>query len=469
MGGAQVVGLVTGAVLVVTVLVAVVMWSARRRRGRTADTEAELSGLEAKAGSALVRADERARLAEDELAFAEAELGQDATSDLAGHVRAAREKIRDAFHHNQLLHDHVPDTDAERREWSARIVGLCGDAETVLDALDQGLDARRRTARGTPDALQRIAGQVERVRGTISSARADVEDLASRYTPQALRPVADNPDQAARLLDFAERGLASARRTLDDGEPTRAAATARAAEESVVRAEGLLKAVRDFEGEALGAEAALGAMVAESQQELAQARALPAAQRSGQVDDAIDALQTALDALPRLGDPADPVGSLSRVRRANTALDDAVRDRLEQDGRVRRAEAQLAPALDDAARQIASARSVVDDYRTPVGPDARTRLAEAERELAAARATDLPERAVDAARRSAALASEAATLAHRDIARASHGQHWGAQHAGQRPRGGAGGGIMGGSGAFGAVLGGMVLGGILDDVGDMFD
>ncbi|WP_418276883.1 hypothetical protein ACNHYB_02940 [Isoptericola jiangsuensis] len=464
MDAGQVVGVVTGAVLVVTALVAVVAWTGRRRRGLAADTESELTRLATQAGSALVRADERTRLAEDELAFAEAELGTDGVADLVGHQRRAREQVREAFHLNQLLHDHVPDTDTERRDWSARIVGLCRDAESVLDTLEQGLAERRRAARATPDALDRIAAQTDRVRDAVASARRDLAELADRYTPAALRPVADNPDQAARLLDFAGRGLASARRTLDDGDPGRASATARAAEESVGRAEGLLKAVRDFEADALTAEAALGAMVAESRDELAQARALPAPQRSGAVDAAVDSLQEALDALPAPGAPADPVGSLTRVRQASTALDDAVRRRLEHDGRTRRAAAQLTPALDDAARQIATARAVVEDYRAPVGPDARTRLAEAERELAAARTLSEPEQAVDTARRAASLAAEAATLAHRDIARASHGQHWGAQHAGGRPRGG-----VGGSGAFGAVLGGMVLGGILDDIGDMFD
>ncbi|WP_098463582.1 hypothetical protein [Isoptericola jiangsuensis] len=469
MGGAAIVGLVTGAVLVVTALVAVVAWSVRRRRTRDAATAAELDRLGVRAGSALVRADERARLAEDELAFAEAELGTEATADLAGHVRRAREHVGEAFHLNQLLHDHVPDTDAERREWSARILGLCQDAEAVLDALESGLADRRRTARSTPAALDRIAADVERVRAALPEARTDLDELAARYAPSALRPVADNPAQAERLLEFAGRGLAAARRKLDDGEPTQAAATARAADESVVRAQGLLKAVRDFEADALTAEAALGAMVAESRSELAQARALPAPQRAGavEVEAAATALQAALDDLPAPGEPQDPVAALTRVREANTALDDAVRVRLESEDRSRRATAQLAPALDDAERQVSAARAVVDDYRAPVGPDARTRLAEAQRELSAARAVSDPERAVDAARRAAALAAEAATLAHRDIARTHAGQHWGAQHAGGQQWGGHG--PRGGSGAFGAVLGGMVLGGILDDIGDMFD
>ncbi|GAA4726836.1 hypothetical protein GCM10023216_16970 [Isoptericola chiayiensis] len=467
MDGALIVGVVTGALLVVVAAVAVVAWAVRRRRTRRERaTEAELERLGTAAGSALVRVDERARLAEDEVAFAEAELGAQAAADVTPRLRRAREHLREAFHLNQLLHDSVPDTEAERRTWSDRILEQCRAAETLLGEADEALRARRRSARETPALVDEVEARATEVAARIAPARELLTELGERYAPQALRPVADNPDQAERLLDFARRSARAARRRLDAQQVGEAGATAHAAEESVRRAEGLLAAVGDFEAEALRAEAALGDMIAESRAELAEARALPAARRAGAVDDAVAALQEALDALPAPGEPGDPVGSLSRVRQANTALDDAVRERTEADARRRRASARLAPALDDAERQVAAARSVVDDYRAPVGPDARTRLAEAERELSAARTTEDPERAVDTARRAASLAAEASTLAHRDVVRSHPGQHWGARHGGAGPRPGGG---MGGSGAFGAVLGGMVLGGILDDIGDLGD
>jgi len=480
MDAGQIVGIVTGLVVVVVLVTAVALWSVRRRRaarGRTQEREAELARLGVEAGSALVRADERARLAEDELAFAQAELGERETRELAPTLRRARERLAEAFHLNQLLHDHVPDTDQQRQEWSARIVDLCRSADGSLDELDRGLAGLRRTVRSTPAAVDRVAAEVARVRDAVPEARADVDRLRGVYAHSALLPVADNPDQAERLLEFAGRSAAAARRRLDAQQVAQAGAAVRAAEEAVHRAEGLLRAVDDYEAEALRAEAALGAIVAESRAELAEARALPADQRAGRIDGAVAALEEALAALPAPGEPGDPVGSLTRVREANTALDDAVAERAEQRERLRRASAHLGTALDDAERQLASARSVVDDYRAPVGPDARTRLAEAEREVAQARTAEDPERGLAAARRGAALAAEAATLAHRDIARAGHGQRW---DGGQNTNDGYGGGWQGdprrrrlpgagGSDVFGAVLGGMVLGGILDDLGDIFD
>ncbi|TWH28886.1 hypothetical protein L600_003600000290 [Isoptericola variabilis J7] len=418
-------------------------WGRSRRRTRDREAAAALERLEQEAGTALVRTDERVRLAGDELDFAVAELGEAEAAGLSAAVREARERLREAFHLHQLLHDHVPDTDEQRRDWFARIVALCRAADEAVAEQVRAVAARRADVRRAPSAVEHVRRELERVRGDVAKARATLGRLAERYTDEALLPVADNPTQAERLLEFA------------DG-------AARAAADTVRRADGLLRAVEEFEVEALRAESALGAMIAESRAELATARALPAHQRAGAVDAAVAALEEALADLPRPGERADPVASLTRVRRANTALDDAVADQLERVQRERHARAQLGPALDDAERQIATARSVVDDYRAPVGPDARTRLAEAEGELARARGEQDPERALATARRAATLAAEAATTARRDIARAGQrypGGTWG------DPRGPRG----GGSGALGAVLGGMVLGGILEDLGDIGD
>lgn len=441
-----------------------------KNRERAEAQRQELERLEVTAGAALVRTDERIRLADDELGFAVAELGDGETGELAAALQRARERLGEAFRVHQLLHDHVPDTDEQRREWFMRIIALCESAETALGEQTAAVATRRASLRRTPSAIEQVRTEVGRVQGEIAGARQTLERLAGQYTEAALLPIADNPAQAARLLEFAARSAEVAGTRLAAQQPAEAEALARAAAETAQRADGLLRAVASFEIEALRAEAALGAMIAESRTEIASARALPAPQRSGAINAAITALEGALAELPPPGERTDPVASLTHVRQANTALDDAVRDRTERDERSRRVQAQLGPALDDAERQVASARGVIDDYRAPVGPDARTRLAEAERELATARAATDPERALHGARRAAALAAEAASLAHRDLARAGSGQRWdGGWNGGYGDGWGRPQGRSGGSGMLGAVLGGMVLGGILDDIGDIGD
>jgi hypothetical protein len=457
-----VVGLVTTLVVAASGAAGKFGWRSRRTRAQEA-AAAELARLEQEAGAALVRTDERLRLAGDEHDFAVAELGDAETAGLGSALRAARARLREAFHLHQLLHDHVPDTDAQRREWFSRIITLCRAADEAVGEQVRAVAARRAELRRAPAAVEQARREIERVRGEVDKARTTLERLAGRYTDGALLPVADNAAQAERLLEFAGRSVELATARLGEQRMGEADAAARAAADTVRRADGLLRAVEAFEVEALQAEAALGAMIAESRAEIAAARALPAPQRRGAVEAAIAALEEALAALPAPGERNDPVSSLTRVRQANTALDDAVADQLDRAERERQVRAQLGPALDDAARQIANARSVVDDYRAPVGPDARTRLAEAEGELTRARGEQDPERALAAARRSAGLAAEAATIARRDIARAGHAHYPGGTWGQPQRMGG------GGSGALGAVLGGMVLGGILEDLGDMGD
>ena len=89
--------------------------------------------------AALVAADERLRTTDDELTFAELELGRDATRDLRDALVAVRTHLREAFQLNQLNHDEIPDTPEEARTRNARIVQLCDWAEDLLDDRLQAL------------------------------------------------------------------------------------------------------------------------------------------------------------------------------------------------------------------------------------------------------------------------------------------------------------------------------------------
>lgn len=463
--------LIVGVVAVVVVagtVAAGMVFGRGRRKERRLEQAAQLERLATEAGSELVRTDERVRLAEDELGFAVAQLGEREAQDLAAALQKARARLSEAFHLNQLLHDHVPDTDAQRYEWNSRIVELCRSADAAVSEQTAALAERRATVRRTPTAIEEVRAEAERVRGLVPEARATLAALTDRYTDAALQPVAANADQAERLLQFAERSATVAGKKLAGDRGRDADAAVQAAAETVRRAEGLLEAVEQFEMEALRAEATLGAMIAESRSELAAARAMPAATRAGRIEGAISGLEQALAELPGPGERTDPVGSLTRVRQANTALDDAVAAHQEAGRRAEQVRAQLQTALDDAYQQIGAARQVIDDYRAPVGPDARTRLAEAERELAEAAGERDDERALGRARRAAALAAEARALAHRDLARQQGygGYGYGGGYGGWEgvPRGRSGSGDM-----LGGILGGLVIGGMLDGIGDMFE
>lgn len=430
--------------------------SLEREQG-AADRLAELTRT---AGSAIVKADEKVRLADDELNFAIADFGEGATAEFAAAIQRARQRLGEAFQLNQQLSDHIPDTDAQRREWTERIIALCQSAESLIAEQQSAVAARRTAANRTPSDIVNVRADIRRALDGVPEARATVARLAERYTDAALAPIADNADQAEQLLEFAERTAAVAESRIAASRTAEAGTVVHAGAETVRRAQALLAAVGEFEVEALHAESTLAAMVAESRAELIEARAIPGPQRRGRIDAAIAELERELATLPLPGSRLDPVGSLSTLRQANSALDDAVAELADRAVRKERQKAQLMTAIDDAERQIAAARELVTDYRAPIGPDARTRLAEAERELDAMTDESEPERAIVRVRRAAGLAADAAALARADIENARR------EYRPSPRQGGYGG---GGQNLLGGVLGGLVIGGLLDDIGDIGD
>ena len=445
-------------------------WGKRKRD--QLEVQAQDADLEKRAGTALVAADERVRLTIDELVFAEAELGPDATKELRVALTAVRQHLGDAFRLHQLNHDEIPDTAEELRTRNGRIVQLCEWAEDVLDDRLSALADKIARARRAPEIIAGVRADAERLRARVPHARETVERLAARYAPEALAQVEANPAQADQLLGFAEHSAGVAERRRDAGQREQANLALEASTESVRRAATLLDAVETFEVEALRAESTLAAIVEDSRGDLVVALKEP---HSPVVEAAITELQGALAALPAAGVNSDPFTQLDRLREANGGLDAAIAAARERAARPIPPFEHVRHAIDDADRQLAVARNVIAGHRGWIGADARTRLAESERiridldrflGTSAAAATaiheDHREQAMEMARRVAYLASEALQLAQRDIdsSRPQDPGQWGG------PGWGGGGRRSGGSDVMGGILGGLVIGGLLDG---MFD
>ncbi|WES66151.1 hypothetical protein P0L94_08745 [Microbacter sp. GSS18] len=445
-------------------------WGRRKREDE--QLQAQDADLARRAGKVLVAADERIRLTTDELAFAEAELGPNATKDLREALDAVRTHLGEAFHLHQLNHDEIPDTPEELRTRNARIVQLCEWAEDLLDDRTAALEEPIERARRAPAIIDGVRRDAERLRAQLPAARATVQRLSARYSEGAMAKIAANPAEAEQLLGFAEHSAGVAERRRDAGAREHANTALEAATESARRAETLLDAIESFEIEALRAESTLTAIVEDSREDLAEAIKEPA---SPAVTDAIVALHAALAALPPAGVNTDPFEHLTRLREANAALDSAISAARERAARPVPPLEHVRHAIDDADRQLAVARDVIAGHRGWIGADARTRLAEAERVrvdldrhlgASAAAATaideDLREQAFEKARRAAFLASEALQLAQRDIdrSRPQDPNQWGG------PQAGWGGGRRGGNDLMGGILGGLVIGSILDGIFD---
>jgi len=439
------------------------IWGNRKKqRAAQAAEDAEITR---RASSALVAIDERIRTTSDELVYAEAELGADATKPLRDALAAVRQHLAEAFHLHQLNHDDIPDTSQEIRTRSARITQLCEWAEDLLDDRTEALKAPIERARRAPEIITGIRRDVERLTERLPQVRATLDRLATRYSTEALRKVAGNHAEAQQLLEFALHGADVSERRRESGRREQANLALETAIEAVRRATTLIDAVDNYEVEALRAESTLDAIVLDSREDLAAAKDLTSVPEVAQ---AMAVLEKELASLAPAGTPTDPFAELTRLREANAALDAIVAKTRERAARPVIPEAHVRHALDDADRQLGVARSVISGHRGWIGADARTRLAEAERirldltQVGSPIPEDDREAVLADARRCGMLAAEALQLAQRDIdsSRPQNGG-WGGGSGGWGGGNGRGGGdVMGG------ILGGLVIGSILDGIFD---
>ena len=382
-----------------------------RREARDADA---VRALETSAKARLVRADEAVRDAEQEVRFAEAQFGAETARELAATIDRARGWLREAFLLQQRLDDAEPGTTAERRTWSSRIASLCDSVERALAEAGSGLAGRRAAERGAADdapaqreraarlqtrradaadALERLGtrfstaalagahGALGRAERDLAAAATALDEADERISGGAGRPVADLLDRVAHALDRAEAELASVERVELD--------LAAAADEAAAEASAL-------DGELL---AARGERDAATDPDAGSALAV-----------AIGDLAPLLVGRDERAD--DPFAERDRLRAARDRLEVARATTRRAEERLDGARGALPGALAIAESQIAVARSAMERARAFAGADARTRLAEAERQLGIARREADPVAALDAARRAAARASDAEALAH---------------------------------------------------------
>ncbi len=406
---------------------------------------------------ALVRADETVRRGTDELGFATAEFGEVAARELATGLAHAQQHLQEAFRLNALLLDDEPETPEQRARMEASITAATAEVERLVGEPAAAFATRRAALRDAPTTIGRLRAEIADVQTRLPEARTAVSALEERYDASAVVAVAENADQAQELLGFAERSLALAERRHDAGRGDEATRAIQVASDSIGRAADLLDGVASYEVEAVPAESTLAAVLADSRSDVAQARRLLASRHDPAIEEATTALEQRIAATDPQGH--DPFTALNELRAANAELDRLVAEhRTRPERELLRA--HLVAALADAERQIARAHTLVADHGGLVGPQPRTRLAQAERLLDGVTLLDDARAALEQSRRSADLAAEAAALAERDVAAAQ--QQWRGGH-------GPGGGIGGVGGVLGGVLGGMVLGGILDDIDLDFD
>lgn len=402
------------------VFVAVRAAAARRRRLGVSAAET-LAALEQQAGVVLVRTDDLVRSAEEEVDFAAAQFGDAAASDLAHTVASARDRLREAFRLHQQLADSVADSDDQRKRWARRIVELCIGVQSDIDSHTSSLEDRRAIERAAPDRLGELRDGITSAQAGLQEAEATLARLSAQYAPSTVAAVTDTP---ARARDALSKAAAAVDRASDRVSAKAAAAEALDdAADQLLFARNALDGVTRTAGALDDANSELAASIERSRASVEEARRrrdeLDAPEAAAEISAAIDVVTTAIAHASDRSHLPDPLARLDAVREAESRLDAALSSARSRQQRLDSAREALRGALFSARSHLEVASAFIGDHPGRVGPDARTRLAEAERQLALAQAANDPVEALDIARRVSRLAQDADALARYDAGRST--------------------------------------------------
>jgi hypothetical protein len=281
-------------------------------------------------------------------------------------------------------------------------------------------------------------------------------ELHNEFDSAALASVATNVSTAKDRLAFADQNLTRAHELAArpvSGEQSGLVDAVHAAESSLGQARSLLNAVDTAANDIRHAVATLPSLIADIQAGIEHAgAALQQPTKAPHLRDLAATRDAAVAALDRAhaSGSADPLGSFTGLTKTDADLNRLLATVAEEQATAERLNRTLDQTLFTAQSRVHAVSEYIDNRRGSVGPEARTRLAEASRQLDAAqdnRSGDVGD-AITYANKAAALAAQAQSLAENDVQSAQ------LAYTGRYGGGGGGGGT-------GAMMGGIIIGDIL--------
>lgn len=450
-------------------LLLLLLWSRRRARKRReaelaaarrvdpADPEAlasiPLHALDDLSKSIVVDVDNAVRTSDNELSLAVDEFGDKDTAPFTAAVTNAKTTLGQAFNVRQTLDDAVPESPQERRDLLTRVIVAAAKADRGLDAQRDAFHQLRDLVINAPTRLDGFTQQMVDLTARIDPARQKLTSLGTQFAATALASVSGNADEAQQRLAFADDNITNARALIarpGDGQGG-LVDSIRVAESALGQARTLLDAVDSAATDINRAVAELPASIADIQNginqaadQLTQGGGTHAAELSSTRDAAVKAVSNA-----KSTGTADPLGAFTQLTRADAQLDQLLESVSEERAAAERLSRAFDQALFSAQSQVRAVSDFVDTRRGSIGSEARTRLAEANRQLQAAEAKKVGNlsEAIAHANGAATLAAQAQSMANADVRAA--------QRTYTRQYGGGGGNNMG------SVLGGIIIGNIL--------
>jgi chromosome segregation ATPase len=369
-------------------------------------------------------------------------------------VNNAKAALGQAFIVRQQLDDAIPETPAQRRELLTQVIVAAARADRELESQKDAFEAMRDLVINAPSRLDGLIQQVVELTARIGPAEQRMTELHNEFDAAALTSVASNVATAKDRLAFADQNVTQARDLAArpvSGEQSGLVDAVHAAESSLGQARALLDAVDGAASDIRHAVATLPSLIADVQAGIEQANMqLQKAQESKaphsrELATARDTAVKAFDTACASGS-ADPLGAFTRLTKADADLRRLLATVAEEQATAERLNRTLEQALFIAQSRVRAVSEYIDTRRGSVGPEARTRIAEAGRQLQAAQdkpSTNISE-AITCANGAATLAAQAESLASADI-----------QSAQRAYTGRYGGGNMG------AMMGGIIIGDML--------
>jgi predicted nucleic acid-binding Zn-ribbon protein len=458
------------AVIVVAVLV-LLLWRRRRKRKRreaelaaakrvdpsdpNALAAVSLDALDDLSRTIVVDVDNAVRTSENELALAVEEFGEKDTAPFTAAVNDAKKTLGQAFNVRQILDDAVPETPQERRDLLTRVIVAAARSDQALETQRVAFGQLRDLLINAPTRLDALTQQMVDLTARLEPAQQTMTGLHAQFADTALAAVASNVETAKQRLSFADQNISNGRALVARPSDRQGGLVdaIRAAESALGQARTLLDAVDSASTDINRAVAGLPAAIADIQAginqaagQLAQGNVPHATELGAARDAAVKAVTNAQST-----GTADPLGAFTQLAQADAELDRLLASISEEREATERLTRVFDQALFTAQSRVRSVSDYIDTRRGTIGPEARTRLSEAVRQLEAAQAkrtTNLSE-AIAHANGASMLASQAQTMANADVSNA------------QRSFSGGGGYGGGGGGNMGAVLGGIIIGNIL--------
>lgn len=469
-GGLSLIPMVAIAGIGLLVIAALMLWSRRRRAKRhEADVAAAknidptdlaalasvpIGALDDLSKSIVVQVDNAVRTSANELVLAVEEFGDTQTAPFAAAVDNARTTLKQAFAVRQKLDDDVPEPLPERRDLLTRVVVSAAKANRELETQTTAFHQMRDLVLNAPERLDALTQQLVNVTSRVEPSQQKLTALHSEFAESALASVARNVNAAKERLGFADEAITKGRALAAKpvaGEVGELVDCVRGGESALQQANTMLDAVDSAASDIRRAVTTLPSAIEDIQRGITQAATQLAEgglAKATELSAARDAAVKAVTAAQTDG-TADPLGTFTQLTQADADLDRLLAGVAEEREAAERLSRAYETALFTAQSRVRSVSDYIDTRRGSVGPEARTRLNEAMRQLEAAQTkskTNITE-AIAHANGAALLAAQAQQLANDDV-QAGQRQYQ-ARYSGGRQS------------DMGAMVGGIILGNIL--------